>query len=253
MINRIGEPFIELPSVDSTNIYAMQQAHARLAIPGTVYFAYEQTGGKGQRAKSWQTEKGKNLVMSAVIKPPLIEIEQLFLLSAATALACCQFYKSFCGDETAIKWPNDIYWNDRKAGGILIENVIRGRSWEYAIIGIGMNINQTAFDKSLPNPVSLKQITGKNFNIIKIAKELCGVLDFYMERLITGDGKGILNDYNDVLYKKGQEVILNIAEQEVKGVLTGVNEKGELIFSSQEEKLIAFGEAEWIITKMKKS
>jgi BirA family transcriptional regulator, biotin operon repressor / biotin---[acetyl-CoA-carboxylase] ligase len=247
MSNRIGEPFIELPSVDSTNIYAMQQAHARLATPGTVYFAHEQTAGKGQRSKSWQTEKGKNLIMSAVIRPPVSETDELFALSAATAVACCEFLKSFAGDETAIKWPNDIYWNDRKAGGILIENIILGRSWEYAIIGIGMNINQTKFDPSLPNPVSLKQITGKNFNIIEMAKGLCRQLEMKMDLLQKNGVNAALEDYNACLYKKGQEVRLEKNGITISGILSGVNKKGELLLKGKVNETVAFGTAQWLL------
>ena len=162
---KIGHPIIELSSVESTNIYAMQMAHARLASPGTVYFAWEQTAGKGQRQKSWKSEPGQNLILSAVTTPEVAFRENQFRLSCSAALACRDFFSKYAGDETTIKWPNDLYWRDRKAGGILIENIIRGIHWEYAIIGIGININQTFFDPSLPNPVSLKQITGKNFNI----------------------------------------------------------------------------------------
>jgi BirA family biotin operon repressor/biotin-[acetyl-CoA-carboxylase] ligase len=247
MINRIGEPFIELPSVDSTNIYAMQQAHARLATPGTVYFAHEQTKGKGQRSKSWQTEKGKNLIMSAVIRPPVSQTDQLFVISAATAVACCEFLKSFTGDETAIKWPNDIYWNDRKAGGILIENIIFGHSWEYAIIGIGMNINQTRFEQSLPNPVSLKQITGKNFNIIEMAKKLCLQLDLQMDLLRKNGVNHIMEHYNADLYRKGKEIRLERNGRRISGILSGVNIKGELLIKGDQEEYVEFGTANWLL------
>lgn len=246
MSNRIGEPFIELPSVDSTNIYAMQQAHARLATPGTVYFAYEQTRGKGQRSKSWQTEKGKNLIMSAIIRPPISKIDQLFVLSAATAVACCDFLKSFAGDETTIKWPNDIYWNDRKAGGILIENIILGQTWEYAIIGIGLNINQTIFDQSLPNPVSLKQITGKNFNIIEMAKGLCKHLNLQIDSISINGTDAIMENYNARLYKLGRQIQLDRNGDKISGELTGVNLNGELLIKGKKEESIAFGTAQWL-------
>jgi BirA family biotin operon repressor/biotin-[acetyl-CoA-carboxylase] ligase len=247
MSNRIGEPFIELPSVDSTNIYAMQQAHARLATPGTVYFAHEQTRGKGQRSKSWQSEKGKNLIMSAVVRPPVSQIDQLFVLSAATAVACCEFLKSFAGDETAIKWPNDIYWNDRKAGGILIENIILGHTWEYAIIGIGMNINQTAFDQSLPNPVSLKQITGKNFNIIEMAKALCEHLNLQVSKIDNAENNEIMENYNALLYKLGRQIQLDRSGEKITGELSGVNINGELLIKGNKNESIAFGTAQWLI------
>ena len=102
----------------------------------------------------------------------------------------------YAGDETKIKWPNDLYWQDRKAGGILIESIVRSResgvgSWEWAIIGIGININQTTFPDDLPNPVSLKQITGKNFDPVELAKELCGLLDKRFTELIENGFENI--------------------------------------------------------------
>lgn len=104
---------------------------------------------------------------------------------------------------TTIKWPNDIYWGDRKAGGILIENVISGtKNWKWAVIGIGLNINQTIFSPDLPNPVSLQQITGKKYNILEIANEICIVLDKNFRQVVNGDAKELFKKYRDQLYKK---------------------------------------------------
>ena len=86
------------------------------------------------------------------------------------SLPAYDFFNFYAIDETSIKWPNDIYWRDRKAGGILIENILQGKKWKFAIVGIGININQTLFPASLPNPVSLKQITGKTFNVVELGK-----------------------------------------------------------------------------------
>src|SRR5688572_2022740 len=170
--NPIGQPFTILSSVDSTNNYAMARVQAGLAQHGAAWFAHEQTAGKGQRNKHWLTNPSENILLSVVLQPFTLTASEQFLLSASVALACCDFYKNYAGEETSIKWPNDLYWRDRKAGGILIENNFRGSEWVFAIAGIGININQTSFDPALPNPVSLKQITGKNFNVIQLAREL---------------------------------------------------------------------------------
>lgn len=243
----IGKPFIELPTVDSTNIYAMQQAHARLATPGTVYFAHEQTSGKGQRNRKWTSEPGKNLMMSAVINAPFADPGKQFLLSCATALSCYDFFKIFAGDETAIKWPNDIYWRDRKAGGILIENIIRNGAWEIAIIGIGININQAVFDPELPNPTSLLHITGKNFNTIELAKALCEHLSRRIDQLQIQSQETILKDYNSILFKKGELVKFRKEGRVISGYFDHVDAGGNFIIAGQMEA-IAFGTAEWILT-----
>lgn len=246
-MDRLGEPFIELLTVDSTNIYAMEQVHARLATPGTAYFAHEQQKGKGQRNRQWQSEPGQNLILSVVIRPPQTDPAINFPLSAASALACYDFFKGYAGDETAIKWPNDLYWRDRKAGGILIENVVRGGIWEFAILGMGININQTNFDPSIPNPVSLKQITGKNFTAALLARELCGYLE---KRLIQLEREGfptLLSDYNEALY--GREIIRKFkqAGEIFEGKIKAVTGEGELIILQDTERRYRFGEIEWII------
>jgi BirA family transcriptional regulator, biotin operon repressor / biotin---[acetyl-CoA-carboxylase] ligase len=246
-MNPLGEPFIELLTVDSTNIYAMQQVHARLATPGTAYFAHEQLQGKGQRNKHWQSEPGQNLILSIVTRSPLSDPALQFPLSCATALACYDFFSGYAGDETAIKWPNDIYWRDRKAGGILIENIIRGGIWEFAVIGIGININQTAFHPALPNPVSLKQITGKNMDAVTLAKELCGNLDKRLRQLEREGFPTLLEHYNKVLFgrnkfrKFGKEGII------FEGEIKSVSPDGELIIRQDIERSYRFGEIEWMI------
>lgn len=121
-----------------------------------------------------------------MIKPAFLGIGQQFQLSAAVAVAVEAFFRKYAFDETKVKWPNDLYWQDRKAGGILIENVISGSgTWEWAIVGIGININETRFPPELPNPVSLKQITGKEFDPGQLARELCGHLDSAYRQLET--------------------------------------------------------------------
>ena len=150
--NPLGSPFIELLSVDSTNNYALTKLHAGLTQHGAAFFAHEQIAGKGQRGKTWISEKDANLILSVVINPHhLLELTQQFLLSACVAVSAAEFFSRYAGDATRIKWPNDLYWSDRKAGGILIENIIGSQrsdtespiaSWLWAVAGIGININQ---------------------------------------------------------------------------------------------------------------
>ncbi len=245
-MDRLGEPFIELLTVISTNIYAMEQVHARLATPGTAYFAHEQQKGKGQRNKLWQSEPGQNLILSVVIRPPQTDPGINFPLSVATALACYDFFKGYAGDETAIKWPNDLYWRDRKAGGILIENVVRGGIWEFAILGMGININQTSFDSSIPNPVSLKQITGKDFSAARLARELCSHIEKRLMQLEREGFPVLLSNYNEALY--GREIIrkFKLSGDIFEGKIKSVSAEGELIMLQEIERRYRFGEIEWI-------
>ena len=143
--NVIGEPFIELLTVESTNNYAMGLARAGMAQHGMVVFTHEQTKGKGQRAKEWLSQTGQNIAMSIIIEPSKLKVSGIFLLSMMTAVALQEFFGNFVADETKIKWPNDIFWRDRKAAGILIENLWQGSEWKFTVIGIGINVNQTDF------------------------------------------------------------------------------------------------------------
>jgi len=178
----IGAPLIELSLIDSTNIYAMEQIRLGQAISGSCYTTPFQTQGKGQHGRVWESEKGQNLLCTYVL-----ELKQLNPsinwgpedqkgLSAAVAIAAKNFFTQHAGEETLIKLPNDIYWRDRKAGGILIENILRGSEWTWTVIGIGLNINQTKFSPDAPNPVSLQQITGRKWEITRLQTELSKAL-----------------------------------------------------------------------------
>ena len=242
----LGEPFIELATVDSTNNYAMQQVQNRAASHGAAYFAYEQTAGKGQRGKSWTTNAGENLILSVIIEPAGARLEDAFLLSAAIANACYDFYKSYAGNDTRIKWPNDIYWRDRKTGGILIENVIRKRRWLYSIVGMGLNINQTRFDESLPNVVSLKQITGKHYNPVLLAKELCVFLTNHYRRF-RFERANIIHDYNRNLYRLNSPVKVRKGNIIFQTTVREVLPSGHLVTYDTIERKFDFGEIEWIL------
>ena len=178
----LGAPLIELPSIDSTNIYAMEQIKAGKAISGSCYNTPFQTHGKGQHGRIWESEKGQNLLCSYVLELKSLNPsknwgpEDQKGLSAAVAIGAKAFFGANAGDETLIKLPNDIYWRDRKAGGILIENSLRGTEWTWTVIGIGFNINQTSFSPDAPNPVSLRQITGRQWEIARLQTELSKAL-----------------------------------------------------------------------------
>lgn len=267
-------PFIELLSIDSTNNYALTQAHAGLTQHGAAYFAHEQVAGKGQRGKKWVAPKDSSLIVSIVIDPYPLQLSQQFQFNACIALSVCEFFSQYTGSGSSIKWPNDLYWNDRKAGGILIENIIgsrkagvRGRksearslksevkseksdlptNWLWAVAGIGININQTSFPAELKNPVSLKQITGKNFDPVTLARELCFHMDKNFNRLITKGFEDIYASYISKLYRKDKMVKLKKNNRVFEAIIKSVSESGELVVQHGLEEKYAFGEIEWII------
>jgi len=257
--NPIGKPFIELQSIDSTNKYAMGLVHGDLlpdghgeAQHGMAIFTHEQTAGKGQRGKSWASQKDLNIALSILLNPYLLSVPDQFKLSVCIAASVCEFFSKYAGDETKIKWPNDIYWRDRKAGGILIENIIQSSqsevgSWQWSVIGIGININQTDFDPDLPNPVSLKQITGKNHNPVELAKELCSSIEVNYQTLIAGKFMTLFNKYQTHLYKKDEKVKLKKGTRLFETTIKGVSETGQLITQHSIEERFEFGGVEWVL------
>ncbi|MEP7278111.1 MAG: biotin--[acetyl-CoA-carboxylase] ligase [Bacteroidota bacterium] len=254
-----------LESVDSTNNYAMARVRTGLAKHGDAFFAMTQLNGKGQRGKHWLTEPGTNIIITLVLRPNGLKLQQQFRLNLAVALAIHDFFALYAGEETSIKWPNDIYWRDRKAGGILIENIIgmdRGAEtrqgtpegenhepltdgWQWSVVGTGININQTVFPEQIRNAVSLKQITGKDWDIIELAELLCGyVLERYNQMVA---GKDLLPQYNLHLYKKDQVVVFKKDNLVFEGIVKEVNALGQLLVLTTLEEHFNFGEIEWVV------
>lgn len=237
--------WIELDTVDSTNNYAMGLVHAGTAQHGTAVLAHHQTNGKGQRGKVWETEPGANLSFSILIKPNLL-ITQAFRLLATVAVTVRNELEKYMGDETSIKWPNDLYWRDRKTGGILIENIIRGTDWQWAIIGIGINVNQTQFGQ-LQNPVSIKQVSGKQTNVSTLAKQLHTAITDALSDLEMNGFDAYFEQYNLHLFRKQEMVRLKKENRIINTRINAVNMQGQLVTGVQSEECFAFGEVEWLL------
>jgi BirA family biotin operon repressor/biotin-[acetyl-CoA-carboxylase] ligase len=250
-LSSIGKPFIELQLVDSTNNYARGLVDQKLAGHGTVIFAHQQVKGKGQRGKLWVSQKNENLILSIIIEPKIVELTRPFHLTAVIALSVQQLFSIHAGESTCIKWPNDLYWMDKKAGGILIENIFSTGSdgspdWKWAIVGIGMNINQTEFPPELSHAVSLKQVTGKSRDPVELAKELCIYITDRLALLRSRGFDDSFAEYNKKLYKKGQLIKLKKANRVFEAELTGVSNSGKLIVQHGIEEEFDFEEVEWV-------
>jgi len=199
----LGAPLIELSTIDSTNIYAMAQIKEGMAKSGSCYTADFQTNGKGQHGRVWESSKGQNLLCSYILELNTLDTLKNWTpadqigFSAAIALGARAFFAAFAGSETKIKKPNDIYFSDRKAGGILIENLVRGQEWTWTVIGIGMNINQSAFssaavNKVSSNPISLQEITNKSWDVKQMQQHLSEALNIAIQDwMMEGDEKTI--------------------------------------------------------------
>lgn len=252
-------PLVILDSVDSTNNYAMGMVRAGAASHGCGFAALEQTQGKGQWGRAWATGRGENIALSLVIEPLTLRTSQQFQLSAAVALGAHDFLLPYLGTEISVKWPNDLYWRDRKAGGILIENVIGqsksensqddrlSNNWKYAIAGIGINVNQVGFPPELPHAVSMRQISGQLFHLPTLLDELYRSVMTRLGQLALSGFSPILTDYNAALYRRNQPVTLRKNGVTFETVVDRVNSDGRLLTNDWVTHEFAYGEVEWIL------
>jgi BirA family biotin operon repressor/biotin-[acetyl-CoA-carboxylase] ligase len=189
---------------DSTNKTIVRSLSERHLPEGYLLQAAFQTDGKGQGQASWESEAGKNLLFSFVLRPKALEIQRQFYISVIVSLALQQTVRELLPDmEVRIKWPNDIYVGDQKIAGILIENAIRGRQFEWVLTGVGLNVNQTEFVSGAPNPVSLKMLTGKNFDINKILLVFEKYFAAYYADLCVGQYEKLKSEYLKLMYRRG--------------------------------------------------
>ena len=195
-----------------------------------LYTAF-QTAGRGQAGNGWESEEGKNLLCSILLPPK----KELFDLNVLTAVAV----QRLLGEGFTIKWPNDIYYGDKKVAGILIENAIIGNEIKYSIAGIGLNVNQTTFLSSAPNPVSLKQISGKETDIDALMQALMTQI----EALEAMDEAQVWAYYRDHLYRR--EGFWPFVEREVSTAPTmNADRKTEGVFLAKIENVRTNGEIE---------
>jgi BirA family biotin operon repressor/biotin-[acetyl-CoA-carboxylase] ligase len=170
----------------------MDQIKQGLAKSGSCYTADFQTNGKGQHGRVWESSKGQNLLCSYILELNALDALKNWAptdqigFSAAIALGARAFFAAFSGPETKIKKPNDIYFSDRKAGGILIENIVRGTAWTWTVIGIGMNINQSTFSSAAvnsvsSNPISLQEITNQSWDLKTMQQHLNEALNIAIQ------------------------------------------------------------------------
>lgn len=180
-----------ISSTHSTNTL-MRELLAKGEWPEEELFLYAgyQTAGRGQTGNSWESEADKNLLCSILLPPN----KNLYFLNIAVSVAILRIID----EPLTIKWPNDIYWQDKKLAGILLENAIVGAEIKYSIAGIGLNVNQTKFTSDAPNPFSLKQITGKTYDIDQLMKDLFEAV----KAVLNEPEERIWSKYKDHLYRR---------------------------------------------------
>lgn len=234
--------------IDSTNNYMKSLLLKQKVKEGTIVSADFQTGGRGQRGNGWMSENGTNLLFSIVLYPDTVKANEQFLISQVVSLAVADFLRKYT-DGITIKWPNDIYWREKKICGILIENAIEGDQIKESVCGIGINLNQESFDSSLPNPVSLKQITGEYYKQSIILGEVRELLFSYYEQLRRGEIQIIAENYRDSLFRKTGYHLFNDNTNDFIARIKNVAPDGTLILETEsgDERRFAFKEVRYVL------
>lgn len=243
----IGSKYIYIDTLTSTNTYASTLLKSETVPEGTIIYTYFQTNGKGQRGNYWESENGKNLLISIIIYPVTIELSQQFIISKAISLALCDFLKENDVD-ACIKWPNDIYVGDDKIAGILIESGLMKGKIENTIIGIGLNINQQIFRSGAPNPVSLSLIKGKEFDLKDCLTKLVSIIDNRYLQLRNNEFLKIDKEYLEKLYRYGELKQFRDKNRTYTGRIVSVDSEGNLLIEDESGAIInySFKEVEFI-------
>lgn len=248
-MNREESPrLFRLDETDSTNNY-LRKLLAEGRVPeGSVVVTRSQTAGRGQVGNSWESEPGKNLTFSMVIYPDFILSNQQFTISQAVSLAVKELLDEYVSD-VSVKWPNDIYWRDRKICGILIENDLLGSYISQSIIGIGINVNQTVFRSDAPNPVSLSQITGDVYDLDKLLDRFMCLFFKHYVKIVKGELLSLRQDYFHSLYRKDGYFPYKDENGEFNARIDAVEPSGHLILEEKSgaKRRYAFKEVSFIL------
>ena len=241
-------PLIHISETNSTNNYLQSLCSKQKVEELTVVVADFQTSGRGQRGNSWESDSGKNLLFSIVIFPEFLEARRQFLISQIISLAIKEELDTYTTD-ISIKWPNDIYWKEKKICGILIENDLMGRNISQSIAGIGININQETFHSFAPNPVSLRQITGKEFDLFEILKNIVLRIQSYYSLLKKGNTESIVCQYEMSLFRKEGMHRFKDANGEFLARIICVETEGRLILEDEilNKRGYMFKEVEYLL------
>lgn len=216
-----------MEEVDSTNRFLIQLgSYDEEAL--TVAVADYQTAGKGQGTHVWESETGKNLLFSLLVCPRWVPVRQQFLLSEAGALAIKEALDSYAGG-FSLKWPNDVYWNDRKISGTLIETSVDSRGIKRCVFGVGVNINQMQFLSDAPNPVSLAQIVGHEVDREEVLQKIIDAFLRYYELLRRADYQDVSGIYHLSLYRRKGYHWYEDADGKFEGAFVEVEDDGHLV------------------------
>ena len=226
-------------TLDSTNKYLQNLLEEGVDIVDNIVVADFQSSGKGQGKNVWQSENGKNLLFSIALDMSYLKAENQFILTQMVSVAMVSVLKKYLPEESLyIKWPNDIYFNNKKIAGILIKNEIKGMMLGMSIIGIGLNVNQESFDENLPNPISMKMITGKDYDLESILNDICFELrTLSLEfKVNTHSSQLTAHNYTNKLYRYKQWSFYQHEGSVKEMMIVGYDQFGRLLLKEKNDR-----------------
>lgn len=230
-------------NIESTNSYLQSLLDDGFDIADNIVVADFQTSGKGQGKNVWHSEAGKNLLFSVGLDMSFLKAENQFLLTQMVSVAMINVLKSYLPEDSLfIKWPNDIYFKDKKIAGILIKNEIKGSMMGASIVGIGLNVNQIAFDGDLPNPISMKMITGKDYDVEELLLAIGSQIEANSQQSTDNgqrtvhDSQLITQNYVKYLYRFRQWALYEHEGAVKEMMIVGYDQFGRLILKEKNDR-----------------
>lgn len=233
-------PLIKLDAIDSTNNYLKQLAKEKVLENYTAVMAFEQTKGKGQMGSQWVSEAGKNLTISVLVKDLPLDVISIYDFNVAVALAAVTLLQWNAIDKVNVKWPNDIMAEQKKVGGILIENSLKPNGTFTAVVGFGLNLNQTDFNL-LPQANSLTNITGQVYDVETMAQDFVKALKLLLN-LFPEQTATAWIQYDELLFKKGKPAAFELADGfRFMGIIQKVTPEGKLVVLLEDDNVVHYG------------
>ncbi len=235
-MSTFGKIHFHFETITSTNDYAIQLLSKTSPIEGTAISADFQSHGKGQFDRKWEGNKRENIAVTVVLKPQYLAIQEQYFLNKAIALSVYQTISSFIpANVIKIKWPNDIFVEDKKIAGILIQNIIQGANFKYSIVGMGINVLQMKWDTVENEPTSIKLYNTSIENPHELFQILFNHLDFYVNQVKQKEYDVLEREYNEKLYLKGETAMFLVDNKQMEGIIKSVNSFGQLCLEIESE------------------
>lgn len=232
---------IKLDAIDSTNDFLKELSKKQVVENFTAIFAKNQTKGKGQMGSTWDSESGKNLIMSVLVKDVLKDVDEIFHLNVAITLSVIQVLEEFNLPKLSIKWPNDIMSDTKKLCGILIENSFKSDTKIESVVGIGLNVNQKAFD-NLPKATSMLVVMNKEFDLDVVLNRMIFFIKKNCSLILSNQEDKLWNDFHKYLFKINVPMPFEDANQNrFMGIIQGVTNDGKLQLILEDDSIETYG------------